>query len=197
MAKIKKGHCGNNPNVVYYISYDNNIILCNCILNICYNIYEYVEYTLEEFLEKFPYKVEDRVIIKKYKQIFKILSARWCTERNIMIYQTSNGWYYTNELQPYEGDTIDITNKVIFDCNAQRCDIMNDIIKKDMKEIKIDIPAGYEFAGVDDDAQQVVFAKIGYHYPKTFVECCEITYPNENFQAVAQPIKGHNGKKLL
>jgi hypothetical protein len=33
--------------------------------------------------------------------------------------------------------------------------------------------------------------------PKTYVECCEILYPNENFQTVAQPIKGHNGKKLL
>lgn len=40
--------------------------------------------------------------------------------------------------------------------------------------IKIDIPKGYEFAGVDDDKQQVVFEKIGYHYPKTYWECCEV-----------------------
>lgn len=43
-----------------------------------------------------------------------------------------------------------------------------------MEEIKIDIPKGYEFAGVDDDKQQVVFTKIGYHYPKTYEECCEV-----------------------
>lgn len=109
----------------------------------------YQIYTLEEFLEKFPYKVGDRVIIEKYGQIFEILSARWCDERNIVIYQTSNGWYYANELQPYKEET--------------------------MKEIiKIDIPKGYEFAGVDDDNQQVVFEKIGYQYPKTYEECRKI-----------------------
>ena len=42
-----------------------------------------------------------------------------------------------------------------------------------MEEIKIDIPKGYEFAGVDDDKQQVVFTKIGYNYPKTYEECCK------------------------
>lgn len=34
-------------------------------------------------------------------------------------------------------------------------------------------------------------------YPKTYVECCEILYPNENFQLIALPFKGHHGKKLF
>ncbi len=46
------------------------------------------------------------------------------------------------------------------------------------EEIKVDIPKGYEFAGVDDDKQQVVFTKIGYHYPKTYEECCKVLFPN-------------------
>ena len=37
--------------------------------------------------------------------------------------------------------------------------------------IKIDIPKGYEFAGVNDDEQQVVFTKILSRYPKTYEEC--------------------------
>ena len=39
---------------------------------------------------------------------------------------------------------------------------MNHLIKEETMEetIKIDIPKGYEFAGVDDDNQQVVFEKI-------------------------------------
>lgn len=41
--------------------------------------------------------------------------------------------------------------------------------------IKIDIPKGYEFAGIDDDNQQVVFERIGCQYPKTYEECCRIT----------------------
>lgn len=51
-----------------------------------------------------------------------------------------------------------------------------------MEEIKIDIPKGYEFAGVDDNKQQVVFTKIGCQYPKTYEECCEVLKtPIDNF----------------
>lgn len=47
--------------------------------------------------------------------------------------------------------------------------------KETMEDIiKIDIPKGYEFAGVDDDKQQVVFAKIQPQYPKTYDECCKV-----------------------
>ena len=46
--------------------------------------------------------------------------------------------------------------------------------------IKIDIPKGYEFAGVDDDNQQVVFEKIGCQYPKTYEECCDVLSLGEN-----------------
>ena len=43
-----------------------------------------------------------------------------------------------------------------------------------MEEIKIDIPKGYEFAGVDDNKQQIVFTKILAEYPKTYKECCKV-----------------------
>ena len=40
--------------------------------------------------------------------------------------------------------------------------------------IKVDIPKGYEFAGVDDNNQQVVFEKVkSQQYPTTVKECCE------------------------
>lgn len=43
-----------------------------------------------------------------------------------------------------------------------------------MEEKRIDIPKGYEFAGVDDNAQQVVFTQIQPEYPKTYEECCKV-----------------------
>ena len=56
------------------------------------------------------------------------------------------------------------------------CDVINAInagCKSLMEEtIKVDISAGYEFAGVDN--QQVVFEKIGCQYPKTYEECCDV-----------------------
>lgn len=46
--------------------------------------------------------------------------------------------------------------------------------------IKIDIPKGYEFAGVDENTQQAVFTKIQPQYQKTFKECCEVLSLGEN-----------------
>ena len=43
---------------------------------------------------------------------------------------------------------------------------------RDKDVIKISIPKGYEFTGVDN--QQIVFEKIEYQYPKNFKECCEV-----------------------
>ena len=84
---------------------------------------------------------------------------------------------------------MDKANKAVFDVNAQCSDIMNFLINKEtLEELKINIspmqmggaqviipiPQGYEFAGVDDDNQQVVFEKIKPKYPKDFDECCYI-----------------------
>lgn len=43
-----------------------------------------------------------------------------------------------------------------------------------MEKINIDIPKGYEFAGIDNDKQQIVFTKIQSQYPKDYVECYEV-----------------------
>ena len=48
------------------------------------------------------------------------------------------------------------------------------IITEKEDSIIVDIPKGYEFSGIDDNNQKVIFEKIGYHYPKTYEECCEI-----------------------
>ena len=44
------------------------------------------------------------------------------------------------------------------------------------EQIKIDIPKGYKFSGVDN--QQVVFEKVKPKYPKDFEECCYILEAN-------------------
>ena len=79
-------------------------------------------------------------------------------------------------------------NKYCVKCGSQRCTAEGEWLKecKHYKEetmeetIKIDIPKGYEFAGVDDDNQQVVFERIGCQYPKTYEECCETLSLGEN-----------------
>jgi hypothetical protein len=111
-------------------------------------------------------------------------------------------------LQPYKEETMDKINKAIFDTNAQCCDISNRLIKEETMEEKLCIGLFPVSNGrkeiIPCDGYEVVFDEGKFYvvkkpskYPKTRVECCEILYPNKNFQTVAQPIKGHNGKKLL
>lgn len=106
-------------------------------------------YTLEQFLEKFPYKVGNKVNYIKYNDgypsVYTIQGMRW-TGVTIEYLLDSNGFSaLTKDLQPYK--------------------------EKTMTEITIDIPKGYEFAGIDDNRQQVVFTKIQPEYPKTYEEC--------------------------
>ena len=42
-----------------------------------------------------------------------------------------------------------------------------------MERIKIDIPKGYEFFGIDDN-NKIVLTKIQPQYPKTYEECCVV-----------------------
>lgn len=158
------GHIGNNPRAIYYIDETyKNFITCSDTKKVC----ECVIFTLEEFLEKFPYKVGDKVS-SKYLKNYEVSKMEWESANNRVIYKLQGmGWYSADELQPYKEET------------------MKDIIK-------IDIPKGYEFAGVDDDNQQVVFEKIGYHYPKTYEECCEVLGIEEDLWFVYEDIDGNH-----
>lgn len=144
-------------------------------------------YSLEEFLEKFPYKVWDKVQHKGATScgtVYVIEHMNWVN--NHIEYEISPLHDYNHvglltvfveDLQPYkEQETLATANNAVFNVNAQCCDIMSHLIKEDTmkEEVKLDIPEGYEFFGVDDEKRQVVFTKIGSHYPKTYEECCDV-----------------------
>lgn len=54
------------------------------------------------------------------------------------------------------------------------------IESKEETEIKIDIPNGYEFFGIDDD-NKIVLTKKQLQYPKTYEGCCKITRSDPDF----------------
>lgn len=126
-------------------------------------------FTLEEFEEKFPYKVGDKVKNARIEDyIGRIISTQWDNNENQIIYTVewddatqSKLTYFVRGLQPYKeenycqvigNDTssngintsislkdedINKTNETIFEWNTQTCDIMNNIIKENMKTSKI------------------------------------------------------------
>ena len=133
---------------------------------------QFTYFTLEEFEKKFPYKIGDKVCYQPNLQIdticiSEIISMKWAD--NSVIYFTSNGHsLHACDLQHYKKETIE-------------------------EIIKIDMPKGYEFDGIDDDNQQVVFEKIGYQYPKTYEECCEVLNLGEDGNLYT---KGHQASLI-
>lgn len=145
-GKNKQGYNGENNFLWHYINERNDI----SIFTHTFDLNEFIFFTLKEFLEKFPYKVGDKVIYKS--EVFLIIGMKWNCCRNIVIYTMKN-------------------NCSIIDCYDSTW--MKSYKEETMEEIKIDIPKGYEFVGVDDNAQQVVLQKIQPEYPKTYEECCK------------------------
>jgi hypothetical protein len=75
---------------------------------------KYAFFTLEEFLEKFPYKIGDKVTLCRDKSIWEISGFKWDSEVNIIKYiikresDCVSGWHTTDELQPYKEENYDL-----------------------------------------------------------------------------------------
>ena len=144
---------GFDSHYAYFIDTNENSFIDGFLLG-DKNSTEFSIFTLEEFLEKYPYKVGDKAIA--FGSNCVIIGAVWDESINEVVYRIRiDETEYTttklsSQLQPYkEQETMEY-------------------------QIKINIPKGYEFAGIDDDNQQVVFEKIEYQYPKTYEECCVV-----------------------
>lgn len=156
----------------YNYYYIGNYSTINCIPKEKLNDL-FITFTLEEFLEKFPYKIGDRVRIPEYESEVCISKMYWNgneVQYEVVTYEVE--WYSAKELNEFN--------------EPNKKETMEDIIK-------IDIPKGYEFAGVDN--QQVVFEKIEYQYPKIYDECCEVLFPT-TIELGKVSAHGYNGKLL-
>ncbi len=120
-------------------------------------------FTLEEFLEKYPFKVGDKVTLDN-----KLCSIIWmCWECNKIYYvvQGTDPMFTkkvtANELKPYKETNMNENKFPSFEPMFK----MND-------ELEYKIPDGYEITEVSKDT---VFIKpIKPQYPKTYKKCCSI-----------------------
>lgn len=118
--------CGEFINRIYFINKCGYIESCDGMRHL-----DYLQLSLEEFLEKFPYKVGDKVS-SKYLKNYGISKMEWDYLNDRVIYQLQEmGWYSTYELRPYKKETMG----------------------EKLEEITLDIPGGYEFFGINDDNQ--------------------------------------------
>ena len=156
----KNGWECKNPQLAYYI--DNGLIE---FINNCNPNEDILRYTLEKFLEKYPYKVGDKVRLPDYESAMKIEGMKWDGYGIVYeVYTDDYEWFSVEELNAYNEPYKEQEPMSVQKTMKQITDIAE-------KLIKIDIPKGYEFARVDN--QQVVFEKVKPQYPKTYEECCE------------------------
>lgn len=168
-------YSGNTEKFCYYID-ENGKIECETDEEIPFSC---IYFTLEEFLEKFPYKVGDKVLLNGIVKTIK--QARWDSIDNEVIYKIETNIrgfseeYYVHyyDLQPYKKET------------------------ETMEEVKIDIPNGYEFFDIGDDNQQVVLTKIQPQYPKNYEECFNICFGNKHHIVQVVGLDGLGDNKEL
>lgn len=137
------------------------------------NIDEFNVFTLEEFLEKYPYKVGDEV---EYKSIgdanlkSKIIYMEWCNSLNKVLYTTEDAQVISTEdiietksIPPYmDYDIKENKEKKINQMSLANCDLDEvEIVLGDKFELKI-----------REGKYYAIRKKI--LYPKTYEECCDI-----------------------
>ena len=123
---------GNIEDLIYFISENKSIIEYSRTFE--KGLPQFLIFTLEEFLEKFPYKVGDKVIIPEYESEVRICKMHWDGyEVQYNVFCDESEWYSAEELNSYNSqykeETMDKVSKAVFYVNAQCCDIMNHLTK--------------------------------------------------------------------
>lgn len=165
-------------NAYFYIGENSKNIYCNAI-NVVYDV-DFVIFTLEEFEEKFPYKVGDKVS-SKYLKNYKIVKMEWKDTNNRVIYKLQGmGWYNSDELEYYKEENMEQRQY-----KELRMPLDDD--DKLATEVTIDgnkilPPNGYLIGKITqvDNGMLVEYVKQQPSYPKTHEECFNICFGNKH-----------------
>lgn len=173
MGGCESGYSGGVMDCYYYISQFGNI-------EASYKPYEfdtYIVYTLEEFLEKYPFKVNDKVIDEADGCPGVVCEMKWDEDVSDMKYCVAFGngidfgWFANDSINFFKikkNENLEENKFPPFEPMFK----VND-------ELEYKIPDGYEITEVSKDT---VFIKpIKSKYPTTYAECCEIIHSDPNF----------------
>ena len=137
----------------------------------------YKGFTLEEFLERFPYKVGDKVhhIIDNENQI--ITDLVW--DEDEVLYKTTNnfGYVYVNYLQPYKEETMESKPDLLQQLKEYFDNTPRDILEKEWNELSYLNEIG---PSVNEYLECVKKYRQLNQYPKNYEECCNILHIEPN-----------------
>ena len=145
----------------------------------CFIVDEAEFFTLEEFWEKFPFKIGDKVIDTADGCPGVVSEMKWDEDVSDMKYFVAFGngidfgWYANDSIEFYkENKNLEVTQ------SKRDIDKSEFIIKHMILPNKVDdkleykIIDGYEFDKVENN--KIILKPIKSKYPTTYVECCEV-----------------------
>ena len=159
---------------VYFVIDDKNKTISSLKLNQVLPE-QFIIYSLEEFEEKFPYKIGDKVYNIIHNENQTITKIAWSFQENEVVYQTNNNEYvFVNYIQPYKEETMEQRQY-----KELRMPLDDD--DKLATEVTIDgnkilPPNGYLIGKITqvDNGMLVEYVKQKPQYPKTYEECAQI-----------------------
>lgn len=188
---------GNNDETYYFID-EEGIIDYDCTLDTDNN---YLVFSLEAFLEKYPFKIDDKVIdvadgcpgiIDKIKWDENVYDMKYCVAFGNGI---DFGWYTNDTIKFYQSENSeDITTTVEktqlkMDIGHPEFMISSKFMMTHMMlpetphnvndELEYKIIDGYEFDRVENDKIILRVVKPEHKYPTTYDDCCQYLSCND------------------
>ena len=162
-------HMGINDETFYYIN-DTTGIDCDQTL---WNNNRYTIFTLEEFLEKYPFKVGDRVRIPEYESEVRIDIMYW--DGYEIQYEV-----YTDEVETYSAEELNQWNESNNKSKTKMNNTQESLLKKNSITIsslcyedEVELNFSCEYDLIERNGKHILIKKKP-KYPKTHAECCEV-----------------------
>lgn len=158
---------GNETDRFYYIEVDKGI----CFIDSVVEHLDFCKLTLEQFLERYPYKVGDRVA-NVYGASGKVYVMKWIDDEiqyRLNFGHHTSGWYGADELQPIEEKESMETAKITITLQHHW--------NKD--KIELDVTKDYE---IKEENGKYYVVKKQLQYPKTFIEVLNFWHPNRQLE---------------
>lgn len=180
---------GYNDKCFYYISYEYKYI-CNSYIGPD-EINGYKIFSLDDFLEKYPYKVGDEVNIYIQNddieglfdlEVAEITSMRWDPTRCRIVYKMKdiNREFCVEDIK----GKVDDDEKNLFHTTNEYEEIVENSFQGGYEKCKLDIqsngyelPEGYHFTDENGNvigATKILIKKNSPTYPTTYAECCKV-----------------------
>lgn len=202
-----KNNLSGNHSCAYYVNGHQNIIMG---IDYIFGYEDMKFFTLEKFLEKYPYKVGDKVHIYVQNddidgrcdiEVAEITSMRWDPVRCKIAYEMKdiNREFYKEEIK----GKVDDNEENLFHTTNEYEEIVDKSFQGGYEKCKLDIqlngyelPDGYHFTDENGnviDATKILIKKNTPTYPKTYEACWKVFDLKHNLSLWWNAYDAHSG----